>query len=71
MIKPRRTGWTGGCSKHGDKRNAYRSLVGKPEVKGALEGTRSRGWIIIRWILESYDGMVWTGLIWLRIGNSG
>jgi hypothetical protein len=36
----------------GEKRNAYRILVGKPE------GKRS-------------DGMVWIGLIWLRIGTSG
>jgi hypothetical protein len=26
------------------------------------------GWIILKWILERYDGMVLTGLIWLRIG---
>jgi hypothetical protein len=26
------------------------------------------GRIILRWILEKYDGVVWTGLIWLRIG---
>jgi hypothetical protein len=28
-------------------------------------------WIIIKWIFERYDGVVWTGLIWLRIGTSG
>jgi hypothetical protein len=28
------------------------------------------GWIILRRILERYDGMVWTGLAWLRIGTS-
>jgi hypothetical protein len=26
------------------------------------------GWIILKWIL---DRMVWTGLIWLRIGTNG
>jgi hypothetical protein len=26
--------------------------------------------IILEWILESYDEVVWTGLIWLRIGTS-
>jgi hypothetical protein len=25
------------------------------------------GKIILRWILERYDGVVWTGCIWLRI----
>jgi hypothetical protein len=23
------------------------------------------------WMLKTYDGMVWIGLIWLRIGISG
>jgi hypothetical protein len=32
---------------------------------------KTDGRIILRWILERYDGMVWTGLIWLRIGTSG
>jgi hypothetical protein len=26
---------------------------------------------IIEWILERLDGVIWTGLIWLRIGTSG
>jgi hypothetical protein len=25
--------------------------------------------IILRWILEIYDGLVWSGLIWLRRGT--
>jgi hypothetical protein len=29
------------------------------------------GRIILRWILERQDGVVWTGLIWLRIGTNG
>jgi hypothetical protein len=29
------------------------------------------GWIILRWILERYDAVVWTGLFWLRIGTTG
>jgi hypothetical protein len=28
-------------------------------------------WIILKWILERQDEMVWTGLKWLRIGTSG
>jgi hypothetical protein len=28
-------------------------------------------WIILKWILKRYDKVVWTGLIWLRIGVSG
>jgi hypothetical protein len=26
--------------------------------------------IILRWILERWGGVVWPGLIWLRIGTS-
>jgi hypothetical protein len=29
------------------------------------------GRMILRWILERLDGMIWTGLICLRIGPSG
>jgi hypothetical protein len=29
------------------------------------------GGTILKWILERYAGMVWIGLIWLRIGTSG
>jgi hypothetical protein len=29
------------------------------------------GCTILKGILESYDGMVWIELIWLRIGTSG
>jgi hypothetical protein len=31
MIKPRRMRWTGHVARMGEKRNAYRILVGKPE----------------------------------------
>jgi hypothetical protein len=29
------------------------------------------GRITLKWILAKYDGVVWTGLIWLRIETSG
>jgi hypothetical protein len=49
---------------NGEKRNAYMILVGNPEGK-------RRRWednikVDLRW-----DGVVWTGLIWLSIGTSG
>jgi hypothetical protein len=28
-------------------------------------------WTILKWILERYDVMLWTGSIWLRIETSG
>jgi hypothetical protein len=29
------------------------------------------GWIILKLVLERQDEVVWTGLIWLRIGTNG
>jgi hypothetical protein len=54
------------CSTNGEKRNAYRKLVGK------LEGKRRIGRSRRRWVDNiKIAGMVWTGSIWLRIGISG
>jgi hypothetical protein len=51
-----------------DKRDVYRLLVGKPEGKRPLGRPRRRwvGWILWRW-----DGVMWTGLVWLRTGTGG
>jgi hypothetical protein len=49
----------------GKKRNSYRILMGNPE------GQDVGGWIILKWTLEVQDGVIRTGLIWLRIGTSG
>jgi hypothetical protein len=37
MIKSRRMRWEGHVARVGEKRNAYRILVGKPEGKRPLE----------------------------------
>jgi hypothetical protein len=55
----------------GEKRNAYRLLVGKPEGKRPLGRPRRRQADNIRRILERWDGVMWTGLVWLRIGTGG
>jgi hypothetical protein len=36
----------------GEKSNAYRILVGKPEGKRPVGRTRRRWWIALKWILE-------------------
>jgi hypothetical protein len=55
-----------------EKRNAYRISVGKPEGKRPL-GTPRHRWVdnIKKDLREREDVVVWTGLIWLGIGNSG
>jgi hypothetical protein len=54
----------GPCNTNGEKRDAYRLLVGKPEEKRPLGR-----WIILGWILDMWDGVMWTGLVWLRMGT--
>jgi hypothetical protein len=55
-----------------EKITAYRILVGKPEGKRPLGRPGHRWKDNIRMDLrERGDGVVWTGLIWLRIGTSG
>jgi hypothetical protein len=72
MIKSRRMKWAGHVARMGETMNAYRILVGKPQGKRPLGRPRCR------WVENikmdhteiGWDGMVWTGLIWLRIGTS-
>jgi hypothetical protein len=45
MIKSRRMGWAGHVARMGEKRNAYKVLVGKPEGKRPL-GRPRRMWIV-------------------------
>jgi hypothetical protein len=59
------------CSTHGDEENSCRILVRKPDGKRPLVRPRRRRVIILNWILKRQDGVVWTGLIWLRIRNTG
>jgi transcription termination factor 2 len=44
MIKSRRMRWAGHVARMGETRNAYRILVGKPEVKKPL-GRPRRRWV--------------------------
>jgi hypothetical protein len=64
--------WAGHVTGLGEKRGAYRFLVGKPERKIPL----GRPWH--RWednikmdLLRKWDVRAWTGSIWLRIGTGG
>jgi hypothetical protein len=60
MIKSRRMRWAGHVARMGEKRNAYRIWV----------GPRHRWVDNIKMDIREV-GMVWIGLIWLRIGTSG
>jgi hypothetical protein len=59
MIKSRRMRWAGHVARMGEKRNAYRILVGKPEGKRPLERPRHRRVDNIKMDLREigWDGM--------------
>jgi hypothetical protein len=68
MIKLRRMR----LARHGEeKRNAYRTLVGKPEGKRPLGRPRCRLVDNIKIDIREIGWDVWSGLVWLRIGTSG
>jgi hypothetical protein len=46
-------------------------IIFKNFVEKFIEDQDVGGWRVLKLILERYDGMVWTGSIWLRIGASG
>jgi hypothetical protein len=55
----------------GERRGAYRALVGKPEGRRPLGRPRHRWEDNIKRIFERLGVGVRTGLIWLRIGTGG
>jgi hypothetical protein len=65
IIKPRRMRWAGYIVRvrRGEKRNAYRLLVGKPEGKRPL-GRPRRSWVDIRMDVEEvgWGDVDWIGL---------
>jgi hypothetical protein len=71
IIKSKRIRWAGHVARM-EKRTTYRLLVEKPEGKRPLGRPRGRcvGNITMDFV-EKRDGVVWTGLVWLRIGTGG
>jgi hypothetical protein len=73
MMKSRQMRWARNVVWLGEERNAYRILVVKPEGKRPLGRSRHKWMDNIKMDLREigWDGMVWIGLIWLKIGTSG
>jgi hypothetical protein len=75
MIMSRMMTWAGHIARMGEKRNAYRLLVRKPEGKRPIEKPRRRwvytirmdlvevGWGDVDWIGLSQDRAKWRGLV--------
>jgi hypothetical protein len=58
------------CGTNEAKRNAYGILASNPEGKRPLGRPRLGGWLILKWILERWDEVMWTGFLCLRIRTS-
>jgi hypothetical protein len=56
VIKSRRLRWAGHVARMGERRGAYRALVGKLEGRRPLGRPGVDGRIILKWILESLNG---------------
>jgi hypothetical protein len=65
VVKSRRMRWARHVARMGEERGAHRLLVGKPE------GKRPLGRLRRRWENNIKEGVVGTGLSWLRIGTGG
>jgi hypothetical protein len=75
MIKPRRMRWAGHITRMVEKKNACRSLVGKPERKRSLGRPKRRwmdnirmglgkiGWSYVDWIGLAQDRNMWRELL--------
>jgi hypothetical protein len=68
-LESRRMRWAGHVARMGERRNAYRILVWKPERKRPLGRPRCVWVDNIK--MDLRDRMVWTGSNWLRLGTSG
>jgi len=53
----------------GDRKSAYRVLVGRPEGKNPLGRPRCRWVDNIKIDLQEVGWKAWTGMFWLRIGT--
>jgi hypothetical protein len=68
VIKSRRMRRVGHVARMGERRCAYRVLLGKHEKKRQL-GRPRRRWEDIKMDLQEVRLEAWTGLIWLRLGT--
>jgi hypothetical protein len=66
MIKSRRMRWAGHVARMGEKRNAYRILVGKPEGRGPL-GRPRRRWV--ENIKIDLREIGWDGVDWIDLAQ--
>jgi hypothetical protein len=67
IIKSRRMRWAGRVVQIGEKRNAYRTLVGNPDVKSPLGRPRRRWMGNIKMDLREIG---WGGIDWIDLAQN-
>ena len=70
VIKSRRMRWVGHVVRMGDRTDAYRVLVRRPDGKRPLGNVGVEG-IILKWMFKKYEGDIGSGLLWFRIWTGG
>jgi hypothetical protein len=66
MIKSRRMRWAGHVGRMGEKMNANRILVGKPEGRVHKDDLDVGERIMLKWIIDKWNGMV---LDWIHLAQ--
>jgi hypothetical protein len=66
IIKPRKMRWAGHVAQMGEKRDAYMTLVGKPEGQRTL-GRPTRMWV--ENIKIDLKEIVWDGMDWIDLAQ--
>ena len=62
----------GACSAYGGgERHTQGFLSGNLKKRDHLGDAGVDGRIILKWIFRKWNGGVWTGFIWLRLGTGG
>jgi len=56
-------GWAGHVASLGERRGAFRVLVGKPQGTDDLKDPGADGRIILKGIFKKWDVGAWTGMI--------
>jgi len=68
VLKSRGTKWAGHVKHMGQKGNVYK-ILGRIIEQTNLEDLSTYGTKILKWILKKQEGMVWTRLMYLRMGT--
>jgi hypothetical protein len=66
VINSRRLRWAGHVARMGERRGAYRALVGNLREGNHLKDSDVNGRIILKWIFERLE---WVGLDWIDLAQ--